>query len=85
MKIRIKLALAFAAIPVFLIASGLVAQRQFSRIEKNIATLAEVKNPLEDAAFEMETSINETSGAVLDYVRELDRDHLERVIPVVPI
>ena len=55
---------------------GLIAYRHVQQIGRDVIQVVAVKEPLEQAVLEMEINAGETARAVLDYIYDLEPEHL---------
>lgn len=75
-----RLKYAFGLLVLVQVASGAVTLFQLSNINQDISQLVTVEEPLEESILEMEIEAGEMARAVLDYVRDRDQKHLEKLI-----
>jgi len=59
--------------------SGVVAYVQIQNIKRSVLQLTRIEEPLEEAILEMEINAGETARAVLNYLRDQDPKHIDKV------
>ena len=59
--------------------SGVVAYVQIQTIKRSVLQLTRIEEPLEEAILEMEINAGETARAVLNYLRDQDPKHIDKV------
>ncbi|KAA0140970.1 response regulator [Gimesia chilikensis] len=75
-----RLKCAFGLLVLVQVVSGAVTLYQLSNINHDISQLVTVEEPLEASILEMEIEAGKMARAVLDYVRDRDKEHLEKLI-----
>ena len=79
MRITRKLQLNTLIVLALLVLNGVVAVFLVQRMMGDVRQLVEVEEPLEEAVLEMEINVGETARAVLDYIRDHDEHHIDRM------
>lgn len=75
-----RLKCAFGLLVLVQVASGAITLFQLSNINHDISQLVTVEEPLEESILEMEIEAGKMARSVLDYVRDRDKKHLEKLI-----
>jgi hypothetical protein len=55
---------------------SVISYNDFKRIDRELHQVISIEGPLEKAVLEMEINAGETARAVLDYVRDLEHEHI---------
>ena len=74
-----KLWLGFGLLVLILAFSGLVSSWHIHRIQQELQHITEVKEPLKEAVLEMEINAGEAARAVQEYVRDRNKEDLDRI------
>lgn len=78
-RVAHKLLLGFGFVILLSMVISLVSYNYVKKIDRKLRQIVSVEEPLEYAVLEMEINAGETARAVLDYVRELAPEHLEKL------
>lgn len=77
--IATRLKIAFGLLVLVQVVSGSVTLSQISNINQDISRLVNIEEPLEESILEMEIKAGEIARAVLDYVRDRNPKHLDKL------